>query len=155
MRKMQLKIDVLEETIKVIKKDRGVDLKTLKNKTTIIDALKSEYSLPELFKIIGIAKSSYYYLKQSRTDKYSDLKIKIRETFEKNRCCYGYRRIHAILSRENIRVSEKVIRRLMKEENLVIKVKRTRKYNSYKGEITPAVENIVARDFHAEKPNNG
>ena len=50
-------------------------------------------------------------------------------------------------------MSEKVIRRLMKEENLIVKIKRTRKYNSYKGEITPAVENIVGRDFHADKPN--
>ena len=155
MRKMQLKIDVLEETIKVIKKDRDVDLKTLKNreKATIIDVLKSEYSLPELLEITGIAKSSYYYLKKSQTDKYFELRRKIREIFEENRNCYGYRRIHAILSRENIRVSEKIIRRLMKEENLVVKIKRTRKYNSYKGEITPAVENIVARDFHADKPN--
>ena len=48
LRKMQLKIDVLEETIKVIKKDRDADLKTLKNreKATIIDVLKNEYSLP-------------------------------------------------------------------------------------------------------------
>lgn len=33
------------------------------------------------------------------------------------------------------------------------KTKAYKKYNSYKGEITPAVENIVSRDFHAEKPN--
>ena len=46
LRKMQLKIDVLEETIKVIKKDRDADLKTLTNreKATIIDVLKNEYS---------------------------------------------------------------------------------------------------------------
>ena len=25
--------------------------------------------------------------------------------------------------------------------------------NSYKGEITPAVENLIDRDFHADKPN--
>ena len=155
IRKMQLKIDVLEETIKVIKKDRDVDLKTLTNreKATIIDVLKNEYSLPELLKITAMAKSSYYYLRNPRIDKYRELRIKICKIFEENRSCYGYRRIHAILLRENFRVSEKVIRRLMKEENLTVKIRRTRKYNSYKGEITPAVENIVARDFHADKPN--
>jgi transposase InsO family protein/transposase-like protein len=155
MRKMQLKINVLEETIKVIKKDHGVDLKTLKNKekATIIDALKNEYSLPELLDVMEIAKSSYYYVKTPKIDKHLKLRITIREIFEENRCSYGYRRIHAILLRKNICVSEKVIRRLMEEENLQVKVKRTRKYNSYKGEITPAVENVVARDFHADKPN--
>ena len=51
------------------------------------------------------------------------------------------------------RVSEKVIRYLMKDENLVVKIKKRRKYNSYKGEITPAVENVIERDFYADAPN--
>lgn len=61
--------------------------------------------------------------------------------------------IHMLLHNEGIIVSEKVIRRIMKQEQLIVKQKRTKKYNSYKGVITPAVENIVNRDFHAEKPN--
>ena len=40
----------------------------------------------------------------------------------------------------------------MKDENLVVKIKKRRKYNSYKGEITPAVENVIERDFHADAP---
>ena len=41
----------------------------------------------------------------------------------------------------------------MKQEKLIIRRKRRQKYNSYKGEITPAVENVIDRDFHATKPN--
>ena len=41
----------------------------------------------------------------------------------------------------------------MKQEKLIIRRKRRQKYNSYKSEITPAVENVIARDFHAIKPN--
>ena len=51
------------------------------------------------------------------------------------------------------KVSEKVVRRIMKQEKLIIRRKRRQKYNSYKGEITPAVENVIDRDFHATKPN--
>lgn len=40
----------------------------------------------------------------------------------------------------------------MKQEKLIIRRKRRQKYNSYKGEITPAVENVIDRDFHATKP---
>ena len=58
-----------------------------------------------------------------------------------------------LLRREDKRVSEKVVRRIMKQENLVIGQKRRQKYNSYKGEITPSVENIIDRNFHAAKPN--
>ena len=41
----------------------------------------------------------------------------------------------------------------MKEEQLVVKIKRTRKYNSYQGEISPAVDNLINRNFSASKPN--
>ena len=50
-------------------------------------------------------------------------------------------------------VSEKVIRRIMAEEQLVVISKHKRRYSSYRGEITPAVPNIVQRDFHAEAPS--
>ena len=50
-------------------------------------------------------------------------------------------------------VSEKVVRRIMKQESLIVKQRHRQKYNSYKGEITPAVENVINRDFHADKPN--
>ena len=41
----------------------------------------------------------------------------------------------------------------MVEENLIVNTPKTRKYNSYKGEVSPEVENIINRDFHANKPN--
>lgn len=44
-------------------------------------------------------------------------------------------------------VSEKVVRRLMKQDRLTVKSVRKRKYNSYKGEITPAVPNEIKHDF--------
>jgi transposase InsO family protein len=41
----------------------------------------------------------------------------------------------------------------MDEENLVVVSARRKKYSSYLGEISPAVPNIIERDFHADKPN--
>jgi transposase InsO family protein len=61
--------------------------------------------------------------------------------------------MRAALLDESIHISEKVIRRLMAEESLVVKVTRCRKYSSYGGEITPAVANLLERDFKADKPN--
>lgn len=43
-------------------------------------------------------------------------RLRVIELFTENKGRYGYRRIHALLKRENIIVSEKVIRRIMKEE---------------------------------------
>lgn len=46
---------------------------------------------------------------------------------------YGYRRIHGIIVRKGIHISEKVIRRIMLELNLLIVRKRKQKYSSYLG----------------------
>ena len=39
----------------------------------------------------------------------------------------------------------------MKEENLIVRIIRQKKYSSYLGEISPAVPNEIQRDFHADK----
>ena len=157
MQDMQLEIDILKETINVLKKDPDIDQSALSNreKAVIIDVLKNRYSLPLLLQKLQLSKSSYYYQEQSlqKEDKYTLLRVRVIELFTENKGRYGYRRIHALLKRENIIVSEKVIRRIMKEEQLVVKIKRTRKYNSYQGEISPAVDNLINRNFSASKPN--
>lgn len=88
-----------------------------------------------------------------KKNKYELIRCRIIALFKENKERYGYRRIHALLKRENVIISEKIVRRIMKEEQLLVKIKKTRKYNSYQGEISPAVDNIVNRDFSAMKPN--
>lgn len=157
MMDMQLEIDILKETINVLKKDPGVNQEALSNreKAVIIDALKNKYSLPKLCRKLCISRSSYYYQEKAihAEDKYRDIRIKICELFRSNYGAFGYRKIYILLKREGITLSEKVVRRIMREEGLIVKVHRRRKYNSYKGEISPAVENLINRDFHADKPN--
>lgn len=50
-------------------------------------------------------------------------------------------------------IFEKVVRRLMTEEQLVVKRARQRRYSSYCGEIGPAPENLLARNFRSCSPN--
>ncbi len=154
---MQMEIDILKETINVLKKDPGVDQSALNNreKAVIIDALKTKYSLPKLLEKLCISRSSYYYQESAihAADKYAELRCLIVKLFHDNRDSFGYRKIHMLLKNQGITLSEKVIRRIMKDENLIPKYPRRRKYNSYKGEITPPVENVINRNFHADKPN--
>lgn len=92
MHDMQLEMDILKETIAVLKKDPGINLTPLKNreKVVIIDALQHKYSLPVLLLKLGLSRSGYYYQKkiQKRIDKYAGLREKIRELFLKNRQRY-------------------------------------------------------------------
>ena len=67
MQDMQLEIDILKETINVLKKDPDIDQSALSNreKAVIIDVLKNRYSLPLLLQKLQLSKSSYYYQEQS------------------------------------------------------------------------------------------
>ena len=82
---MQLELDILRETIHVLKKDQGVELTPLRNreKAVIIDALKNKYSLPILLKSLDMANSSYYYQKQAMCckDKYQSIRECIKKYF--------------------------------------------------------------------------
>ena len=70
-------------------------------------------------------------------DKYADVRKAMTDIFERNYSCYGSRRIHASLADRSMTVSEKVVRRLMKEERLVAATSKRRRYGSYMGEISP------------------
>ena len=157
IKQLQMEVEVLKEALNLLKKDPGINITELKNreKAVIIDAVEDKYSLHQLLKCLCMAKSSYYYQRavMKQSDKYAEIRIRIKIIFQENRNCYGYRRIHGELKKIGITVSEKIVRRIMKEEHLTVPTKRMKKYSSYKGEITPEVDNIINRDFHAEQPN--
>ncbi|EBP0111902.1 IS3 family transposase [Salmonella enterica] len=154
---LQLERDILTKANELIKKDLGISFLTLKNreKTRIVDALKKKYPVAELLCVLQLARSCYFYHKarQRLSDKYAEIRVIMAETFEENYRCYGYRRLHAVLRVNNRVVSEKVVRRLMAEEQLIVQRTRRRRYSSYCGEISPAPENLLDRDFSACRPN--
>lgn len=121
----------------------------------IIDALRDKYSLSLLLKRMNISKSSYCYQHKiiHSEGKYEAITKIISQLFHENDSRYGYRRIHALLKKQNTILSEKIIRRIMKENHLVVKIKKAKKYSSYMGEITKAAENVINRDFHADRSN--
>jgi len=154
---LKLERDLLEGAAELIKKDPGVNLQKLTNqeKTMLIDALREKYPLLVLMNKLKISSSSYYYQRSgaSLDSKYATIKEQIIHIFETNHCCYGYRRIYESLRAEGIGISEKVVRRLMAEAGVKVLFKRKKKFQAYQGEITPAPENLIARNFHAGKPN--
>jgi len=101
---MQMKIDILKETINVLKKDPGVEMSALTNreKAVIIDALKTKYSLPKLLEKLCISRSSYYYQEAAiyAADKYAEMSCLIVKLFHENRDSFGYRKIHMLLKQE-------------------------------------------------------
>ncbi len=157
IRELQIEHDLLKTASELIKKDLGGDLQDLSNreKTMLIVALKNQYKAPALLARLGLARSSYFYHRARITveDKYLPVRHAMKEAFESNHRCYGYRRLRASMMRHSISISEKVVRRLMKQEALVVPKPKRRHYSSYLGEISPAPGNIINRDFQASAPN--
>lgn len=120
----------------------------------ITDALREKHSLPTLLKRLDLSRSSYYNERKrlQLLDKYESICRKIQEIFKENRSCYGYRRIKAELAREGQNISEKLVRRLMREEGLQARQKRRRLYSSFQGDLEPFVPNLLKRNFKSEKP---
>lgn len=155
--RLKLEKNILEGMARILKKDSGVDPRNLKNKEKVIlvDTLKNEHQLQVLLDCAGMARSSYFYHRKiaSLPGKYEELRCRIIRLFDENKGRYGYLRIHALLARVGIRVSEMVVQRLMAENHLIVIGKKKRKYNSYQGESNPSAPNLIERDFHASAPN--
>lgn len=154
---------ILEQTIEILKKDPGVDPSELTNreKAMVIDALSNRFTVISLCKRLQIPRCSYYYAKSaaSRPDAHTKTRKRIRAIFESSRMTFGSERIWNALrcgddGDESLVISEKVVRRLMREEGLVVIYnKKKRNYSSYKGEISEHPGDKVKRDFHADRPN--
>lgn len=157
IRRLQIEQDLLKKANELLKKDLGIDqhLLTNREKTQLVDALRPNYALAELLREVGLPRSSYFYhrARLAVADKYAEVRRFMSEIFESNYRCYGYRRIHASLTRQSVNISEKVVRRLMKQEGLVPVARKRRRYGSYMGEISPAPDNLLNRDFSASAPN--
>ena len=149
--------DVYEKAAEILKKEMGDNLKEFSNqeKAMVIMALRDKYPVKSILEVFDMAKSSYCYQQKQikKENKIAKIKERIKILFFENHKRYGYRRIHLLLKREGIIISEKIVRSIMKEENLIVRAIRQKKYSSYLGEISPAVPNEVQRDFHADKPN--
>lgn len=126
------------------------------------ERLRRETGLPlrEITAFLRISKSSYEYQRaRLGEDRDAALRGPVREAFEEGRGCYGYRRVNALLRLRGTRVSEKRVRRVMREEGLVAARPRRRRYSSYAGEPDGRPANVPreraaggGHDFSAGAP---
>ncbi|WP_273296830.1 IS3 family transposase [Bifidobacterium tibiigranuli] len=157
IRGQRLENDVLREVVALVKKDPAADPRRLSNreKTLMADRLRPTHSLSSLASRLKLALSSYHYHHaRLGRDRHDWLRPLVHEIFGQAKGRYGSRRIHATLRAQGTTVSEKVVRRVMRQEGLAARSSRKpRRYSSYIGECSPAPDNLIRRDFHAEEPD--
>ena len=78
---------------------------------------------------------------------------KIEEIFNKHKKRYGYRRITLELRNQGYNVNHKKIYRIMIKLGLKPLKRNKRKYSSYKGTVGKVADNLIDRNFKADKPN--
>ena len=124
-------------------------------KVQALIALKADFPLPVLLQVTGLARSTFFY-HQARLqlpDPQEELKSKLIEIFKKNHGRYGHRRIHTELVKQGWTVAKKTVLKLMRSLRLVCKVRRKKRYSSYKGVAGKVAPNVLNREFEADAPN--
>jgi putative transposase len=115
--------------------------------------LKEEgFRLKDIFLFVGIPEATYHYHVKNfeKEDPETELKELITNLFKKFHERYGYKRITKELKKLGHRVNHKKVYRLMRELGLkcVKFMRKSRKYNSYKGKVGKVEKNRLSRRFH-------
>ena len=114
---------------------------------------KHKYSISEMCRFFKVSRSGYYDYVKRMDIPAKDLPLaeKIKECQEKCGRTYGYRRVHIWLHNQCIDVDPKTVLRVMQKYNLLSVIRR-KKYRNY-GNYLHRYENLLNRDFHADRPN--
>ena len=116
--------------------------------------LRPHFSLAGLLRTAGLPRSSFYYQQKAlqAADKHGELKVRIREIFNRHRGRYGYRRVTAELKRQGLGVNHKTVQKLMGAMQLK-SIVRPKRYKAFEGIPSETAPNHLQRDFTADKPN--
>ncbi|AXJ13777.1 hypothetical protein Sp14A_22320 [Streptococcus pluranimalium] len=112
------------------------------------------FRLDLLLATAKMPRSTYYYqVKQlDKLDKNKAIKTEIQAIYDEHKGNYGYRRIYLELRNRGFVVNHKKVQRLMTVMGLAARIRRKRKYSSYKGEVGKKADNLIKRQFEGSKP---
>jgi putative transposase len=119
--------------------------------------LKEEgFRLKDIFLVVGIPEATYHYHVKNfgKEDPDTELKERITYLFQAFHERYGYKRITNELQKLGYCINHKKVYRLMRELGLkcVKFIRKSRKYNSYKGNVGKIAKNRLARRFNTPIP---
>lgn len=123
------------------------------------------YRLKDVLAFLGMSKSSYEYARRSLARsgaRRAAVAERVRAAFEASGRTYGYRRVRASIASgadgaEPMAVSEREVRRAMREGGMEARRTRRRRWSSYGGEVDERPANVPLREdgshaFSAPEP---
>ena len=126
-----------------------------KVKYHIIYRHRAEYSVAVMCKFFGVSRSGYYAFvhRLGKPEKDAALAELIGQQRERSFRTYGYRRMCLWLKNQNIFCNPKTVLRIMKKYDLLSEIRRRRKWQQM-GQQLHKYENLLSRQFQADKPNS-
>ena len=124
-------------------------------KYAVIHRHCQEYPVCVMCQFFGVSRSGYYDFvrRLGRPEKDADLAEEIRQQQKRNHGTYGYRRMCLALEAKGIHRNPKTILRVMKKYDLLSEVRRRKRWVNM-GQQLHRYENLLNRQFQADKPNS-
>ena len=123
-------------------------------KYLVIFRRRDKYPIQTMCRFFGVSRSGYYsYVKRMDSpDRDEPLASLIDSCQQQTHHTYGYRRVHIWLARRGIHHNPKTVLRVMNKYGLLSEIRRRKKYKVM-GQQLHKYENILNRDFTADRPN--
>lgn len=115
---------------------------------------REEYPLSVMCQFFEVSRSGYYAFVRRLGQPESDAALAREIEDCQTRCgkTYGYRRVWLWLQQKDIHRNPKTVLRVMKKYGLLSEIRRRRKWVQM-GQQVHKYENLLNRNFHADKPN--
>lgn len=156
--KLVRKVQRLETMLEIIQNTDFFKQVTLKDKLKIADNLYEQYGINVTCDALGIAHGTFHnHQKRGKVDNWlhekrkMELEPEIRLIFEESNQTYGAQRITAELRNRGYKTSKNTVTKIMRELGLFSV--RTKAKELYYKNVYRKKQNILKRDFYADKPN--
>lgn len=122
---------------------------------TVVNRLADKYPVADMCKFYCVSRSGYYDWVKREVEENPDKELidLISECHRQHRRRYGYRRVVQWLKREKgLTVNHKKVWRITSRNNMLSVIRRKKPFN-YRPNGNLRYENVMNRQFHADKPN--
>lgn len=120
-----------------------------------IEVAASNYPVSSLCKLFKVSRSGYYaYLKRKNVDRDKEAASLISQVYARYEGKYGYRQLQLFLWQDDgVWMNHKKVLRLMQKLGLQASIRRKRRFNMTYQAAERVADNLLNRNFTAEKPN--
>ncbi len=116
-----------------------------------------DFSIQIACETLAVSTSGYYdwqYRKPSKQqERHQRLTTKIKEVFDNSHKTYGYRKVYGQLQKQAVVCSEETVRKIMQSQDLHPQPPRKFVVTTDSNHNFAIAENLLARDFDADRPN--